>query len=86
MTPRVKGAIGRLVATRGDGSPVTGTAFVVPDRYLLTVFHVVGDRTASVSRGAPVCYPALRFDLGGVAGSASDARHGEKYPKLPAST
>jgi WD40 repeat protein len=70
MTPRVKGAIGRLRATRGDGGQVAGTGFVVADRYLLTAFHVVGDRAASVSRGTPVCYPTLWFDPAGAQDAA----------------
>ena len=64
MTPRVKAAIGRLRATRGDGGEVTGTAFLVAERYLLTAFHVVGDRAATVASQAPVCYPTLRFNPG----------------------
>ena len=65
MTPEIKSAIGRLRAVRGDGAPVTGTAFVVADRYLLTAFHVVGDKAASAARGSPVFYRNLLFDPGG---------------------
>jgi hypothetical protein len=48
MTPRVKGAIGRLRATRGDGGQETGTAFLVSERHLLTAFHLVGNRKATI--------------------------------------
>lgn len=65
MTPKIKEAIGRLQAIRGDGGHVIGTAFAVADRYLLTAFHVVGDRVATVTKGVPVWYPVLWFDPAG---------------------
>jgi formylglycine-generating enzyme required for sulfatase activity len=70
MTPKIKNAIGRLRASRGDGGQITGTAFVVTDRHLLTAFHVVGDRAATISGGNPSCYPSLWFHPAGVESSA----------------
>ncbi|MHB0772305.1 SUMF1/EgtB/PvdO family nonheme iron enzyme [Bradyrhizobium sp. 1.29L] len=61
MTPKAKQAIGRIVAIRGDGGEVYGTAFVVSDRFLMTAFHVVGDRAVSIVKGTDVCFPALYF-------------------------
>jgi formylglycine-generating enzyme required for sulfatase activity len=66
MTPDQKKAIGRLVVVQLDGTRLIGTAFVVADRYLLTAFHVVGDRPASAAAGKLVTYnSSLTFEVGG---------------------
>jgi formylglycine-generating enzyme required for sulfatase activity len=74
MTPKSKAAIGRLRAIRAVGAQLTGTAFVVTDRHLLTAFHVVGDRAESGAKGIPILYPTLWFEPAGVESARFNVR------------
>lgn len=64
----MKAAIGRVQAFWPDDvNPVLGTGFVVARRYVMTAFHVVGDRAAFVRDKELRLAPQIRFLLSGLA-------------------